>query len=226
MPSGIEMMKFSHVGAMPSLTLSTSVSGESTRTAPIATSSSWVRKSTTARKTLRPADSLTPTTLISGQHDDHQRAADDVPRRGLELGPEQPADVVRHEERRDRDRDHVVEHLAPRREERPELVERAPREARRAARLRVHRGRLGVGGGGAEEEEPGDDEDDRRQAERERRDEAERVVDRRADVAVGGGEEGVDPQDPLEPFQSASCHASARDSRPAAGGPGRVGATR
>ena len=38
------------------------------------------------------------------------------------------------------------------------------------------------------------------------RDEAERVVDRRADVAVGGREEGVDPQDPFEAFQPASCH--------------------
>jgi len=47
--------------------------------------------------------------------------------------PEQPADVVRHEERGDRDRDHVVEHLAPRREKRPELVEGVAGEARRLA---------------------------------------------------------------------------------------------
>ena len=76
----------------------------------------------------------------------------------------------------------------------------------RAAGLGVHRRRLGVGGGGAEEDEAGDDEDDRRQAEREARDQAQRVVDRRADVPVGGREEGVDAQDPLEALEPAFGH--------------------
>ena len=74
---------------------------------------------------------------VDGAEDrDDDRADDDVRRRGAQRLPEQPADVVRHEERRDRDRDDVVEHLRPGREERHELVERVAREARRAARLR------------------------------------------------------------------------------------------
>ena len=48
------------------------------------------------------------------------------------------------------------------------------------------------------EDEAGDHEDDRREAEREARDQAERVVDRRADVPVRGGEERVDAQHALE----------------------------
>ena len=131
------------------------------------------------------------------------------PGRGAQRLPEQAADVVGHEERRDGDRGDVGEHLRPRGEERPELVERAPREARRAAGLRVHRRRLGVGGRGAEEEEPRDDEDDRGQAQRERGDEAERVVDRRPDVAVGRREQRVGPEHPFKALQSASCHAVA-----------------
>ena len=104
-----------------------------------------------------------------------------------------------HEERGDRDRDHVVEHLAPGGEERPELVERVAREARGPAGLGIHRGGLGVCGGGQVEDPAGDDEHDRRQAERERGDQTERVIDRRADVAVRRREQGVYAQDPLEP---------------------------
>ena len=57
-----------------------------------------------------------------------------------------------------------------------------------------------VGGGG--EEEAGDDEDERRQAEREDRGEAERVVDRGADVAVGGREERRGAENSLEALLS------------------------
>ena len=45
--------------------MSTSVSGEKHEHAPTSTSSSWVRKSATASRTLTPADSLTPKTLIA-----------------------------------------------------------------------------------------------------------------------------------------------------------------
>ena len=113
---------------------------------------------------------------------------------------------MRHEERRRRDRQHVVEHLAPGREERPELVERVARERRGPAGLGEHRGRLGVRRGGQEEDEPRDDEDDRGEPERERRHQAERVVDRRADVAVRARGERVDAEDALEAFESALSH--------------------
>ena len=91
-----------------------------------------------------------------------------------------------NEEGRDRDRDRVIEHLAPSSKEGPELVEGAAREARRTTSLWVHRGRLGVAAGREEEDEASDDENNWRQAERERGNEAKCVIDRRTDVAVGG----------------------------------------
>jgi hypothetical protein len=64
-----------------------------------------------------------------------------------------------------------------------------PGEARGAAGLRVHHRRLGVGRRCQHEDEARDHERHRREAEREGRHHAERVVDRRADVPVGGREE-------------------------------------
>ncbi len=61
MPIGMASTKFFHVGATPSETLLTSVSGEKTRNSPISTSSNWVTKSMTASRMFTPADSLTPT---------------------------------------------------------------------------------------------------------------------------------------------------------------------
>ena len=132
------------------------------------------------------------------EQDHHDDAAHDVGGRLAERRPEHP-EVVRHEEGRDRDRDDVGEHLAPAGEEGPELVEGSPRERRRAARLRVHRGRFRVGGGRAGEDRAGDQEDHRRHAEREDRYQAERVIDRAAHVAVGGREQGSGAENPLEP---------------------------
>ncbi len=65
------------------------------------------------------------------QHDDQADREDDVPGAVAQrLHPHNAAQVVRHEEGADRDRDHVVEHLRPRSEERPVLVERVPCERR------------------------------------------------------------------------------------------------
>ncbi len=131
------------------------------------------------------------------EEDDHDRAADDVPRVRAQRLPED-RQVVRHEERRDRDGRDVDEHLRPRGAEADELVERVPREARRAAGLGVADGSLRVRDGGRSEDQPRDREDDRRQAERVARGDAERVVDRGADVPVGGREERRRPEDALE----------------------------
>ena len=62
-------MKSFHVGATPSTTFSVSWPGlaPTTSTAPTITSSTWVRKSTTARPMFRPADSLAPMTLIAAR---------------------------------------------------------------------------------------------------------------------------------------------------------------
>ena len=131
------------------------------------------------------------------QHDDDDDAADDVPRVRAQRLPED-REVMRDEEGRDRDRDDVDEHLRPRGDEADQLVEGVAGEAGRAAGLRVAGGSFGVGRGRGREDDPGDDEDERRQAKRVRGGEAERVVDRGADVPVGGCEERRCPEHALE----------------------------
>ena len=186
------------VGEVPKSTLSTSVSGENTSTMPDHDQHEL------GHEVGQRQEDVQARRLLDPDHVQRRRAApitsdasDDVGGRLAERLPEHPQ-VVRHEERRDGDRDDVVEHLAPCREEGPELVEGAPRERRRATRLREHRRRLGVGGRGAGEDEPGDQEHHRRHPEREDRDQPERVVDRRADVAVGGREQGARAEHALE----------------------------
>ena len=174
-----------------------STCGLNTRKKPSPTSRSCVAKSITASPTLSAAASLTPTMLIPTR-----TTTTTIPpmmSHGIRL-QRRPEDreVVRHEERRDRDRDDVVEHLRPGGPERDELVERAPREARRPAGLGEEHRPLGVGRGRAGEDQPRDDEDERREPERDRRGDAERVVDRRADVPVGGREERRRSQHALE----------------------------
>ncbi len=210
MPTGIARKKSFQVGATPRWTLSTSVSGDSTRTPPTMTSSSWVMKSVTASPMFTAADSWAPRTLTVHRTTTTTMPNDDVGGRGAQRLPEQAADVVRDEERRDGDRHRVVQHLGPGGEEGPELVEGVAGEGRRPARLRVHGRGLGVGGRGQVEDEAGDDEHHRREAEREGGDEPERVVDRRADVPVGGREERVDAQDALEAVESAFGHVARR----------------
>ena len=134
-----------------------------------------------------------------GEGDDQHRAADDVAGAIPKPGPEH-RQVVRHEEGRDRDRDRVVEHLPPGRDEADQLVEGMPGEARGAAGLREHHRRLGVGRRRGGEDQARDDEGDRRQAKRKRRRDAKRVVDRGANVAVGGGEQRADAVDAAQRF--------------------------
>jgi hypothetical protein len=105
---------------------------------------------------------------------------------------------MRDEEGRDRDREDVVKAQRPAGEERHELVEGVPRERRRAARLRVVNGALGVRRRRRREDDAADDEDERGETERDAGGEAERVVDRRADVSVRGREEGVRPENAFE----------------------------
>ena len=131
---------------------------------------------------------LRPLHVERREKDDHRDAADDVARRVPQPRPEH-GEVVRHEERRDRDRDDVVEHLPPARKEADQLVEGMSREARRAASFGVHHGGLRVGSRGGHEDQARDDEGDRRQPEGEGGGDAQGVVDRGANVAVGGREE-------------------------------------
>src|SRR2546421_6669278 len=154
------------------------------------------------------------------EQDDDDGAADDVPRVLPQRFPED-REVVRHEERRDGDRDDVVEHLRPGGPERDDLVEGVAREARGSSGLRKAHRPLGVGRGRRGEEEARDDEDEGRQPQREGGGYAERVVDRRADVAVRRGEEGVRPENALELVRLAtpSCHGGTVVPGAAATGP-------
>ena len=114
---------------------------------------------------------------------------------GLWLSPCEPgkcAQVVRHEERRDGDREDVVQRQRPAGEERDDVIEGMAGERGRPARFGEHRRALGIGFRGQREQAAGEDEHQRRQPERMGGDEAERVVDRGADVAVGGGEQAGD----------------------------------
>jgi len=129
-------------------------------------------------------------------HDDRD-AADDVPRVLPQRLPED-REVVRHEERRDRDRDDVIEHLCPRGSERDQLVEGVAGKARRAARLGITDCPLGVCRRRGSEDQAADDEDERRQPEGDPCHEPEGVVDRRADVAVRRREQRRGPEDTLE----------------------------
>ena len=141
---------------------------------------------------------------------DGEDAAERVVRPGLQHRPE-GGQIVGHEEGGDGDGDDVVEHERPAGAEAHELVERVAREARGAARLGKHRRRLGVRERGGDEQEPGEHEHDRRKAHRRRRDHAQGVVDRRADVAVGGAEQRRHAEHLVQALSFsllASCHRS------------------
>ena len=180
------------VGAMPRCTWATSSGGSRTRTAPSTTSSTCVARSATARKMFSLRRLADARDVDRCEDRDRDQAADDVARVVGQRGPER-AQVVRHEEGRDRDREDVVERQRPARQERDDLVEGVAGEARGAPGLREHRGALGIGLRGQREQPAGEHEHHRREPERVGGDEPERVVDRRADVAVGGGEERADP---------------------------------
>ena len=186
--TGIAIARFDHVGATPQCTFSTSVSGLKTSAKPTIDEQELRREVDDGERDRELRRLLDADDVQRHEDDDHDAPHDDVPGVRVQRLPED-REVVRDEERRDGDGDDVDEHLRPARDEADELVERVPREARGAARLGVARGALGVGRGGRREDDAGDDEDERRQAERVERREPERVVDRGADVAVGGREE-------------------------------------
>ena len=148
-----------------------------------------------------------PADVQRREQGDGDDPADDVAGVVVERGPER-AEVVRHEERADGDRDDVVERQRPAGDERRELVERVARERARAARLGEHGRALGVRLGGEGEQAAGEHEDHRREAQRVRGDQAEGVVDRRPDVAVRGREQPRDPDGPPQAVLLQARHAS------------------
>ena len=173
------------------------MSGERTRKSPTPTSRIWVARSPIRQNEVEPRRLLRPLDVERRERRDDPDPGDDVARALGERLPED-TEVVRHEEGRDRDRDDVVEHLPPARDEAHELVEGVSREAGGSSGLREHHRPFDVGGGGADEDQPRDHERERGQPERERGDDAERVIDRGADVAVGGAEQGAGAVDALQ----------------------------
>ena len=136
---------------------------------------------------------------------DHAERDDLVPRPGLERRHRQRVpEVVRQEERRERGDDQVVEEERPAGDEAGQVVERAAHEGRGAAGLPQLGRPLGVRERDDEEEHAGEEEDERRQAERVRRDDPEREVDRARDLAVGDREEIGAPEPALEPRELTS----------------------
>ena len=134
-----------------------------------------------------------------GDREDDADGDDDVPRRlAKAVDPERRPEVVRQEQRRERDHDQVVEEERPAGEEAEDVVVRAADEGRRAAGLGQRRRALGVGERDDQEEDPRAEEHDRREAERVRGDDPEREVDRRCDLAVGDREERGGVEDALE----------------------------
>ena len=109
------------------------------------------------------------------------------------------AEVVRQEERRERDHDQVVEEERPAGQEAGEVVEGATDEGGGAAGLRDRGRALGVRERDDQEERADDREHLGRQAERVQGDDPEREVDRGGDLAVGDREERGRVEDPLEP---------------------------
>ena len=147
-------------------------------------------RSRIARTKLSFADSPRPRMFSAGeQHDDDQPAEDVVGVVRERMQARERAQVVGHEERGDRDREDVVEAQRPAGEERDDVVEGVARKRGGAAGFGEHRGALGVRFGGQREQAAGEQEHQRRQPERVGGDEPERVVDRGADVAVGGREQ-------------------------------------
>ena len=157
---------------------------------PSTTSSSCVRRSSAGTMIPSPYSDgrrnrrIAATRAITTTRDDHvPRVA--VERRNLQ----RPREVVRQEERRQGDHDHVVEEERPPGHETGEVVRRATHERRRATRL-GQRGRpLRVGQRDDQEQEPDEEQHERREAERVRCEHAEREVDRRSDLAIGDREE-------------------------------------
>ena len=150
-----------------------------------------------------------PADVQRRQAGDHDDTADDVPRAVVQRREER-AQVVRHEEGADRDGDDVVERQRPAGEERGHLVEGVAGEGRGAAGLGEHGRALGIGLRGQREQAAGEDEHQRRQAQCVRGDEAERVVDRGPDVAVGRGEQSGDADGAAQALLTEPSHTDPR----------------
>ena len=113
------------------------------------------------------------------------------------------AEIVRHEERRERHHDQEVEEQHPTGREPEDVRERAPDEGCGPTRFGNRRRSLGVRQRHEDEDRARQEEDERRESERRRRDDPERDVERRRDLPVRDREEGRSVEDAFEPSQLA-----------------------
>ncbi len=147
-----------------------------------------------------------PEQAHDGDGEDRRHADDDVPRMSLQrVDLERPAEIVRQEQRGERDDDDVVEEQHPAGAEAGEVVEGFPNERGRAARLRDGGDALGVREGDDEEEQPCQQQHLGREPERVAGDDAEREVDRRRDLAIRDREKRRGAEHTLQHGQL-SCH--------------------
>ena len=187
MPIGIEIRNADTVGVVPKCTLPTSTCGFRIRRDADDHEQRLRGEVGDRQEDVEPRRLLDAADVEQREHDAEPGGDDDLARQPVahEAAAGEHREVRRHGVGRDRDRDRVVEHLRPGGEERDGLVEGAARERRRAAGLREARRRLGVRRRREREDHARDRERDRRHPPGVERRDAERVVDRRADVAVG-----------------------------------------
>ena len=141
--------------------------GEKTSANPSTTSSSCVSEVERRDDDPEPVERRTAHEAHERDEHDHRDTDDDVPRIVLErMHLQRAAEIVRQEERRQRDHDQVVEEERPAGHEARQVVERAPDERRRSARLGQRGGAFGVREGDDQEERAGREQHDRREAER------------------------------------------------------------
>jgi hypothetical protein len=130
---------------------------------------------------------------------DHDAADDHVSRMlGDRVHPDREPEGVREEERRERDHDQVVEEERPAGDESREVVEGDPHERRGASGLADRRRPFCVRQCHDEEKQARDGENRGRQPERVQRDDPEREIERRRDLAVGDRSEGRRVERPLQ----------------------------
>ena len=121
-------------------------------------------------------------------------------------------EVVRHEERGERDHDHVVEEEHPAGEEAELVVERTPHECGRPTGLRQRSRSLGVRERDEQEEQADEQQHPGGEPERLERDDPEREEDGRRDLAERDSRERGRLEDALETWELSS-HASASPQR-------------
>ena len=138
----------------------------------------------------------------SRERDDHRYSDHDVPGRVAQPFQPERGQVVRHEQRGERGHDQVVEEQYPARRKAGRVVERPPHEQRGAAGLGHRRRSLRVRDRHEQEDDTCREQDERCEPERIQRDDAEREVQGRADLAVRDRGERTAAEHPRQAFET------------------------